>query len=218
MLHYRYREGGEKKEVKCHGFNVVQSCRPPLDPEEGMNLAGVLLILVQFSVYFVQTWASLVARTVKNPPAVRETWVWSLGWEETWRKKQLPIAVFWPGEFHRQRSPLAGHIHAVAKRWTRLSNFHFTSCKLTLEGVCFALLCFYPGSQCCSILSCFHNMERQMPWEGDIKAINSMGARTIHCFELGIPSTITVHEKHLISNGWFMSASFKMKTTLCSCI
>lgn len=57
-----------------------------------------------------------------------------------------------------------------------------------------------------------------MPWGADIKAINSMGARTIHCFELGIPSTITVHEKHLVSIGWFMSASFKMKTTLCSCI
>ena len=27
-------------------------------------------------------WASLVAQLVKNPPAMRETWVWSLGWED----------------------------------------------------------------------------------------------------------------------------------------
>ena len=27
-------------------------------------------------------WASLVAQTVKNPPAMRETWVQSLGWED----------------------------------------------------------------------------------------------------------------------------------------
>ena len=27
------------------------------------------------------SWASLVAQTVKNPPAIQETWVWSLGWE-----------------------------------------------------------------------------------------------------------------------------------------
>ena len=27
-------------------------------------------------------WASLVAQMVKNPPAVWETWVQSLGWEE----------------------------------------------------------------------------------------------------------------------------------------
>ena len=28
------------------------------------------------------SWASLVAQTVKNPPAMWETWVWSLGWED----------------------------------------------------------------------------------------------------------------------------------------
>ena len=28
------------------------------------------------------SWASLVAHPVKNPPAMRETWVRSLGWED----------------------------------------------------------------------------------------------------------------------------------------
>ena len=28
------------------------------------------------------TWASLVAQLVKNPPAVQETWVQFLGWED----------------------------------------------------------------------------------------------------------------------------------------
>ena len=28
------------------------------------------------------SWASLVAQMVKNLPAMRETWVWSLGWED----------------------------------------------------------------------------------------------------------------------------------------
>ena len=28
------------------------------------------------------SWASLVAQLVKNPPAMRETWVQSLGWED----------------------------------------------------------------------------------------------------------------------------------------
>ena len=27
-------------------------------------------------------WASLLAQMVKNPPAVREAWVRSLGWED----------------------------------------------------------------------------------------------------------------------------------------
>ena len=30
--------------------------------------------------------ASLVAQTVKNPPAMRETWVLSLGWEDPLEK------------------------------------------------------------------------------------------------------------------------------------
>ena len=29
------------------------------------------------------SWASLVAQLVKNPPAMRETWVQSLDWEDT---------------------------------------------------------------------------------------------------------------------------------------
>ena len=32
------------------------------------------------------SWASLVAQLVKNPPAVRETWVQSLGWKDPLEK------------------------------------------------------------------------------------------------------------------------------------
>ena len=32
------------------------------------------------------SWASLVAQLVKNPPAMRETWVQSLGWEDPLEK------------------------------------------------------------------------------------------------------------------------------------
>ena len=30
----------------------------------------------------VYSWVSLVAQLIKNPPAVRETWVRSLSWED----------------------------------------------------------------------------------------------------------------------------------------
>ena len=33
-------------------------------------------------------WASLVAQLVKNPPAMWETWVWSLGWEDPLEKRK----------------------------------------------------------------------------------------------------------------------------------
>ena len=47
-----------------------------------------------------------MAQLVKNPPAMRETWVRSLGWEDPrvgkipWRRERLPPLIFWPGEFH----------------------------------------------------------------------------------------------------------------------
>ena len=43
--------------------------------------------------------ASLVAQLVKNPPAMRETWVRFLGWEDPWRRGRLPTPVFWPEEY-----------------------------------------------------------------------------------------------------------------------
>ena len=47
------------------------------------------------------SWASLVAQLVKNPPAMGETWVWSLGWEDPLDEgKRLPAPVFWPGELY----------------------------------------------------------------------------------------------------------------------
>ena len=35
-------------------------------------------------------------------------WVWSLGWEDVWRRKWQPTPLFLPGEFHGQGS-LAGY-------------------------------------------------------------------------------------------------------------
>ena len=51
------------------------------------------------------SWASLVAQLVKNPPAMWETWVQSLGWEDPWRREWLPTPVFGPREFHGLYSP-----------------------------------------------------------------------------------------------------------------
>ena len=41
-----------------------------------------------FCIY--QMKASLVAQIVKNLPAMQETWVWSLGWEDPWRRSWQP--------------------------------------------------------------------------------------------------------------------------------
>ena len=49
-----------------------------------------------------------MAQTVKNLPAMQETLVRSLRWEDPLEKGWLPTAVFWPGECPGQRS-LAGY-------------------------------------------------------------------------------------------------------------
>ena len=52
--------------------------------------------------------AKLVAPMVKNPPAMQEIQVRSLGWKIPWRKERLPTPVFLPGNIYGQRS-LAGY-------------------------------------------------------------------------------------------------------------
>ena len=61
-----------------------------------------------FRLWLDSSQASMVAQMVKNPPAVRETWVWSLGWEDLWRRAWQPTPVFLSGESHGQRA-LAGY-------------------------------------------------------------------------------------------------------------
>ena len=53
------------------------------------------------------SWASLVTQMVKDLPAVQETWVQSLGWEDPLEERWQPTPVFWPGEFHgvQNRNP-----------------------------------------------------------------------------------------------------------------
>ena len=63
--------------------------------------------------------ASPVAQLVKNPPAVQETQIGSLGWEDPWRRERLPTPVFWPEEVHELYSPWGSQ-----KSQTQLSNFH----------------------------------------------------------------------------------------------
>jgi len=59
--------------------------------------------------------ASLVDQMVKNPPAVQETWVQFLGWEDPLEKGRLSTPAWWPREFHGQRH-LAGYKSMSSQR------------------------------------------------------------------------------------------------------
>ena len=79
----------------------------------------MLYNLFQFSPG-IEPWAlvlraSLVAQLVKNLPAIQETWVPSLGWEDPLEK----------GKVATHSGILACTVHGVAKSQIRLSDFHF---------------------------------------------------------------------------------------------
>ena len=59
-----------------------------------------------------------MAQLVKNPPAMQETWVRTLGWEDSPEKGKATHSsiLAW-------RIPWT--VHGVSKSWTRLSDFHF---------------------------------------------------------------------------------------------
>ena len=68
------------------------------------------------------SWASLVAQTVKILPAVRETWVRSLCWEDPLVGMAAhSIILAW--RIPRDRGAWWAMVHGVVKSWTRLSDF-----------------------------------------------------------------------------------------------
>ena len=75
---------------------------PGLIPGSGRAVREGIGYPLQYS------WASLVAQLVKNLPAMQETWVRSWVGKIPWRRERLPTPVFWPGEFHGQRSHTRG--------------------------------------------------------------------------------------------------------------
>ena len=56
------------------------------------------------------SWICLVAHMVKNPPAIRQTWVWSLGWEDPLEEGMASTPVFLPRESPRTEEP--GRLHS----------------------------------------------------------------------------------------------------------
>ena len=85
--------------------------------------------------------ASLVAQLVKNLPAMRETWVWSLGWEDPLEKRKATHSsiLAW-------RIPWT-IVHGVAKSQTWLSDFHFLSL-VCVWKVCYIIPKKSPFSSC----------------------------------------------------------------------
>ena len=87
-IKWHYYHSSVGKESACNAGD------PGSIPGSGRSAGDGIGYPLQYS------WASLAAQLVNNPPAMQETWVWSLGWEDPLRRERLTIPVFWPGEFH----------------------------------------------------------------------------------------------------------------------
>ena len=69
--------------------------------------------------------ASLWLRGLKHLPAMRETWVRSLGWEDPLEKEMARTLVFLPGKSHGRRS-LVGYSPWGRKESDTTERLHFT--------------------------------------------------------------------------------------------
>ena len=67
---------------------------------------------------------SLVAQKVKNPLAMQETWVQSLGWEDPLEKGMGYPLQYFCLENSMDRGAWQAIVHGVAKRRTQLSGGH----------------------------------------------------------------------------------------------
>ena len=77
------------------------------------------------------SWASLMTQLVKNPPAMWETWVWSLGWEDPLEKGKATYSsiLAWriPWTLQFMWSQRVGH------NW---KTFTFTVCSKAETSLC----------------------------------------------------------------------------------
>ena len=67
------------------------------------------------------SWSSLVVQLVKNLPAIRETWVQSLGGKIPWKREVYPL------QYSGLENSMDCIVHGIAKSQTWLSDFHFHS-------------------------------------------------------------------------------------------
>ena len=67
------------------------------------------------------SWTSLVAQMVKNPPEIWETWVQTLGWEDSLEKERATCTSILAWRIPMGRGTWWAAVHGVSKSQTRLS-------------------------------------------------------------------------------------------------
>ena len=74
------------------------------------------------TIYNSQDRASLMAQLVKNLPAMQETWVRSLGWEDPLEEGMATHSSILAWKISMDRGTFQAAVHGVAKNLTQLSD------------------------------------------------------------------------------------------------
>ena len=98
------------KESTCNAWDPGSILGLGRSPGEGIGY------LLQYS------WASLLAQSVKNPPAMKESWVRSLGWEDPLEEGIATHSSILAWRILMDRGALWATVHGVAKSQTKLSD------------------------------------------------------------------------------------------------
>ena len=110
MLQFGFPGSSAGKESSCNARDPSSISEPGRSPGEGIGCP------LQYS------WASLVAQGGKNLPAVWETWVWSLGWEDPLEEGMAAHSSILAWTIPMDRGIWRAPVHGVAKSQTRLSH------------------------------------------------------------------------------------------------
>ena len=116
-------------------MNIVVLDSSAEQSDSGMHIHGSILfkILFPFRLSSIIRNSASLAQAVKKLPAMWETWVQSLGWEDPLAKEWPPTLAFLPGEAHGQRS-LQGYSpcgHKESDMTERLTLYYLTENRKT---------------------------------------------------------------------------------------
>ena len=111
----------------CWASLVVQLVKNPKNTGNSQNLVAktpnnpIFKLARSLNRHFSKEWASLIAQLVKNLPAIWETWVLSLGWEDPLEKGKATHSsiLAWRTAWTTA--------YGVTKSQTKLRDFHFIS-------------------------------------------------------------------------------------------
>ena len=99
----------------------IRNCSLELRKKLGIGARNLFLFLhlpSQFNTHY----ANLVAQMVKNLPAMRETWVQSLGQEDPLEVGMATHSSILAWRIPMDRGDWRTTVHRVSKSWTRLSD------------------------------------------------------------------------------------------------